>query len=131
MKIDFDIQNITDNDGLAISLVGMSIVFTGLVLVSLYIIYMPKMLLLWDRMIGKGPPTESDIEAAMQVDESELEESSAREQEIMAAITTVVEMALNDDDGTFMQRITIRRSRTESIWRQAGQMRSLSSNLKQ
>ena len=42
MNITF--QNVLDADGIGIAITGMSIVFAGLVLISLYISFMPKLL---------------------------------------------------------------------------------------
>lgn len=120
MNLKFDLQNITDNEGLAISLVGMTLVFLGLVLVSLFISILPRILETYDRMIRQGAGEGS-------LENETHEEDAAREAEIRAAIATVLEMALAEDDGSALQRITIRRSRSESMWREIGQMRSLSS----
>lgn len=120
MTFQFDLQNIIDHEGVAISLVGMSIVFTGLVLVSLFILVLPRVLASYDRLRGKG-----DSERAE--DSPDREKGGEREAEILAAIGTVIEMALAEDDGTAHQRITIRRTQSDSFWREVGQMRSLSS----
>ena len=120
MTLQFDLQNISDHQGLAISLVGMSIVFTGLLLVSLFIYVLPRILDAYDGLRGINSSREAAPSEQAAPDEK-------KDAEIRAAIAVVMEMALAEDDGSANQRITIRRSPTESMWREIGQMRSLSS----
>jgi Na+-transporting methylmalonyl-CoA/oxaloacetate decarboxylase gamma subunit len=119
MEFRFDLQNIPDNEGLAISITGMTIVFLGLVLVSLMIVALPKALKWMD--LARGVDSDSQT-GSSQDDEDEHEKAT------VAAIAMVLEAAMRPEDGSAVQRITIRRSDSESIWRQAGQMRSLSSH---
>lgn len=121
MQFQFDLQNILDNEGLAISITGMAIVFLGLVLVSLMIFALPKVLEWLDTTRRRNRRT------AEVPDKARVSEEDAREKAIVAAIAMVLEHAMRPEDGSTVQRITIRRSGSESIWRQAGQMRSLSS----
>jgi Na+-transporting methylmalonyl-CoA/oxaloacetate decarboxylase gamma subunit len=121
MQFQFDLQNILDNEGLAISITGMAIVFLGLVLVSLMIFALPKVLGWLDTTRRRyRRPAEAP-------DTARVSEEDAREKAIVAAIAMVLEHEMRPEDGSAVQRITIRRSGSESIWRQAGQMRSLSS----
>ncbi|PXA04076.1 hypothetical protein DDZ13_08535 [Coraliomargarita sinensis] len=120
MKFNFDPGNIPDNDGLTISLIGMAIVFLGLLAVSCMIIVLPKALHLLDASRRRKPDASKSKDAH--------DDMERREKAIVAAIAMVLEDAMRPEDGSTIQRITIRRSGTESIWRQAGQMRSLSSH---
>lgn len=49
----FSLQNIIDNDGISISITGMSIVFLALLLISLFIAALPHVL---ERLSGILPP---------------------------------------------------------------------------
>ncbi len=121
MQFQFDLQNILDNEGLAISITGMAIVFLGLVLVSLMIFALPKVLG-WLDTTRRGDRTPAEA-----LDTAGVADEKTREKACVAAIAMVLEHAMRPEDGSTVQRITIRRSGSESIWRQAGQMRSLSS----
>jgi propionyl-CoA carboxylase beta chain len=115
-----NLQNITDNEALAVSLLGMSIVFTGLIVVSLFIVVLPKVLDAYDRYRARRHGGETA--------EPEPDPADQREADIAAAIAFVIEHELGGD-GSQLHRLTIRRTGAESIWRQAGQMRSLSTQL--
>ncbi len=122
MQFQFDLQNILDHEGLAISITGMAIVFLGLVLVSLMIFALPKVLGWLDTTRRRDRRPVEALDTAGGSDED------TRQKAIVAAIAMVLEHAMRPEDGSTVQRITIRRSGSESIWRQAGQMRSLSSH---
>jgi Na+-transporting methylmalonyl-CoA/oxaloacetate decarboxylase gamma subunit len=113
-------QNVLDGHGLAITLVGMSIVFAGLVFISLFIAQLPRMLILFDRMTTRAPrPMVAKGTTAGTVE-------VPRGDELMAAISLVVHMELERLTGE-SQRITIlRRSGQGAIWASAGKVRSLS-----
>ena len=49
MKFGINLQNIVDNDGLAVSVTGMTIVFLGLLLDSVFIALLPAALEMLDR----------------------------------------------------------------------------------
>lgn len=119
MQFRFDPSNIPENHALQISLMGMGVVFTGLILVSLFILLLPRILDLLDKLLNREVPAEEPL--------PEADEDNEREAEIRAAIAMVLEHALTPDDGSSLQRITIRRKPADSIWREVSQMRSLSS----
>ncbi len=118
MQIRLDPSSIPENQALQITLMGMGVVFTGLILVSLFILFLPRMLELLDKLLKR----EAVVEDAVSEEEEDLE----REAEIRAAIAMVLEHALTPDDGSSVQRITIRRKPADSIWREVSQMWSLS-----
>lgn len=116
-KFEINLQNIAENDGLEVSVTGMTIVFLGLVVVSAFIALLPGLLDFLDRLRARKDGALSDGE-----DGSE-EKIDA---EIAAAIAMVLEHAMTPEDGSAFQRITIRRSAGDSAWKQAGHLRSLS-----
>ena len=122
MQFEFDLARIPENDGLSVSIIGMAIVFIGLVLVSLLIFGLPKALDWLDAIRRSDRHATGDRRAIDNTDEDRCEEA------IVAAIAMVLDDAMRPEDGSAVQRITIRRSGSDSIWRQAGQMRSLSSH---
>ncbi len=48
-------QNVLDGHGFAITIIGMAIVFSGLVLISLFIAQLPRLLALFDRLTTSAP----------------------------------------------------------------------------
>jgi hypothetical protein len=115
MKLQPDVQNIVENDGLAVSLTGMAIVFMGLLLVSVFIACLPRLLVIYDRFRMKGGEL---------VDGGRSEVDDKRDEEIAVAIAMVLERAMTPEDGSAFQRITIRRVATDMIWKQGGLLRS-------
>ncbi len=116
-------QNVLDNNGLAICITGMSIVFSGLVLISLFIFLLPRMLALFDklralRLRAEDPAVEAMIETPLPGEPSA--------EEVATAIGLVIHMELERLTGE-SQKITIaRRPAPASIWASAGKMRTLS-----
>nr|WP_320050559.1 OadG family protein [uncultured Desulfuromonas sp.] len=114
--IHFDLNNIFLGDGITTTIIGMTIVFCGLLLISLFIRLLPKVLSALDRLsaprqeLAKQPSTDR----------------VASEEEIHAAISMAIHMELERYGGD-LQRITIsRHSAPGSFWNSAGKMRSLS-----
>ena len=119
MTFEFNLRNIAANDGLAVSVTGMVIVFLGLILVSLFIAGLPVVLDFYDRMRNRDHGGEPPV----------AEDDSRIDAEIAVAIAMVLEHAMTPEDGSAFQRITIRRGTTESIWRHAGRLNSLTSQV--
>lgn len=114
--IHFDLNNILRGDGVTTTVIGMAIVFCGLLLISLFIRLLPKVLAALDR-VGAPHPTPS---AQPEID------STPSEEEVYAAICMAIHMELERCGGD-LQRITIaRRPAPGSFWNSAGKMRSLS-----
>ena len=122
MKLGINLQNIADNDGLAVSITGMTIVFLGLLFVSVFIALLPRILDQMDRLLAWKSGQDPADEASEIIDET-------IDEEIAAAITMVLEHAMTPEDGSAFQRITIRRTPTDSVWKQAGLLRRLSTQL--
>lgn len=114
----FKFENISAGNGYEISLTGMAIVFSGLLLISLFIILLPRMLALLDRLTAKGSPPTTGSETSAS--------APPTEEEIMAAISLAIHIELERCGGD-LQRITMaKRPSSGSFWHTAGKMRSLS-----
>ena len=120
--ISFQIRNILEHGGIPVSVAGILVVFAGLTLVSLFIAGLPALLDLLDRMGKNRAQTETAEDAAG-------DEREAIDREHAVAIATVLEHVLTPEDGSAVQRITIRRSDSESLWRNAFWIRSLGATL--
>ena len=110
-------QNVLDGHGFAITLIGMAIVFAGLLLISLFITQLPRMLDLFDRLTTRQ-------EAANRTDIGTA--TLPHGDELMAAISLVVHMELERLTGESQKITILRRSGQGAIWASAGKVRSLS-----
>jgi len=116
--IHISLQNVLDGHGIAISITGMLIVFSGLVLISLFIAQLPSMLKWLDRLTTRKAKQPEPVALKKPV--------VSAEDEIMTAISLVIHMELERLTGE-SQKITIsRRPGQGAIWASAGKMRSLS-----
>lgn len=120
--ISFRIQNIFEHGGVSVSVAGLLVVFAGLTLVSLFIAGLPALLDLLDRFHKR--PAES-----APPDDTAEEERETIDRERAVAIATVLDHVLTPEDGSAVQRITIRRCDSESLWRNAFWIRSLGSTI--
>lgn len=119
MILDFSVQHITDGNGVAIALTGMTIVFIGLVVISCFIAMLPKILGLLDRNTAKEIEAPPGIPA--------VEEKSGMDEEVAAAISAVVHMELERTSVADTQRITILREQDRrSMWSTVGKMKTFS-----
>lgn len=128
----FSIQNIIQGNGLAISITGMAIVFSGLIIMSIFIRVLPDLLRLMDKK------TEETV--APQKSEAPEAEAAAATTEALAAasvnededkdIASLIGLILHLENEQLYQSnnqyITINRDGTrQSMWgRRTGQMRS-------
>lgn len=116
-------ESIIEGNGFGITLVGMLIVFTGLVLVSLYISSLPRILNAMqrsrERREQRGAVTAKQPEDAALTDE----------QALIAAIGYVIEAEIELGNLLDYQRITIQRDESQRIWAVAGKMRTLSTRM--
>lgn len=111
-------QNVIDSNGIGITLTGMLIVFSGLLLISLFIVALPRVLELKERIVAVR-----NISIPEPADTPETPPSDA---EIMAVISLVLHLETERSLGEG-HRVTIsRQKRQGSIWASAGKMRSLS-----
>lgn len=112
--MNFSWQNVIDGNGIGITITGMLIVFSGLLLISLFIAALPRVLALKD-----GKP-----EIAKQP-ELVAEPGESSDGEIMAVIALVLHIETERSFGEG-SRLMISRKKRGSIWASAGKMRSLS-----
>ena len=113
-------QNVLDGQGFAITLIGMVIVFSGLLLISLFIAQLPRMLDFFDRLTTRAARPEAPSEAVAE------RVTVPQGEEIMAAISLVVHMELERLTGESQKITILRRSGQGAIWASAGKVRSLS-----
>ena len=74
----YGIQNITENDGVGISITGISIVFAALILISLFIASLPRILALLESVL---PPEAEHLAAT-----APGEKSNDHDEAVVAAI---------------------------------------------
>lgn len=114
------IDNIVAGHGVELAITGMIIVFSGLLLISTFIYFLPASLAWFDRLVGHSPAQQSALATA------EAPLSTPTEDEVMAAISLALHIELERCGGD-MQKLTITRSAAPgSFWNVAGKMRSLS-----
>lgn len=126
------LQNIFTHGGIPISITGMLIVFTGLLIISLYIRLLPKILTFLEKdnlskkfKRGKKlPQSEAEVEASKELAKPEKPADDINE--IMSVIGIVLHLeqkrvsALDGGD----ELITITREYLQpSVWRSTGKMR--------
>ncbi len=115
-------HNIAAGDGIGIAIVGMSVVFIGLLLIVFYISSIPRIFERMDRAKharASGAKTAVRVAAPAPVDDLVL----------MAAIGYVLQAELEHEQAQDYQRITIQRDESQQVWSVAGKMRTLSTRL--
>jgi Na+-transporting methylmalonyl-CoA/oxaloacetate decarboxylase gamma subunit len=120
------VERILEGQGFGIALTGMTVVFTGLILVSLYIAWLPRVL---DRLGRRGKTFPPRMQAA-RASVSEREASMALDPDVLVALVCVLhaehERLLLSDD----QRITFPDEPAESgVWTTIGKMRTLATRM--
>lgn len=113
-------QNVVDGNGIGITLTGMLIVFSGLLLISLFITVLPRILELQSRLRSQRGSSPAVTQPVVMVDEE------PSEAEIMALISLVLHLETERSLGEGHQLTISRKQRQGSIWASAGKMRSLS-----
>jgi Na+-transporting methylmalonyl-CoA/oxaloacetate decarboxylase gamma subunit len=125
MKMSF--QNVLDADGIGIAITGMSIVFCGLVLISLFIAALPKLLGKVEKEVARKRAAKvaakSSAKPKVAISPSELSD------EMRAAIGYVIHMEREFEDAEDHQRITVQRGDTNQVWAVTGRLRNLSTRL--
>lgn len=119
MEFDFSLQNIADAHGIALSLIGMAIVFAGLAIISVFIVSVPKVL---DQLDGIFKGKKSMVETATV--KATIEDKD--EEAILVAIAAVLDRELRRPDGSDPLRLTMQRTDPSTFWGRAGRMRTLS-----
>ena len=111
-------QNVIDGQGIGITLTGMLIVFSGLALISLFILILPKLLELPGHLAKRRAPVQETRQAA--------DNSEPSEEELIAVISLVLHEEMQRSLGEWTQLTISRQQPHGSIWASAGKMRSLS-----
>ena len=122
----FNVQNIIDANGFAISATGMTIVFISLALIAGAIAQLPKVLAILDSFMGdKTAAPQPQVSApAPVVDEKKENEE---DEDLMTAIGLVIHMELDRVSVDDKQRITISKHVDQrSSWGAAGKMKTFS-----
>jgi oxaloacetate decarboxylase gamma subunit len=86
----FSVQNILDGGGIGISLTGMSIVFSALLLISIYIRWLPTILEFVDRYILKKDLSLSETETAAAT--AAVSEADTEEKDLASVIGMVMQL---------------------------------------
>lgn len=113
----FNINNLNNAgfDAIEFSLMGMAIVFAGLVIIAIYIVILPKMLRLLASLRKKKKSKQK---------ETVVEEPKSIQTEILLAIATAAHLHINFPEGN--ERITWKsHGDMESPWQVSGRMNSL------
>jgi len=118
-------QNVVDADGLGLALAGMFIVFSGLVIISLYIAAMPRVFE-WFGVNGARfrPRTRASDEGKL-----DAEPMAWEDEELLVAVGYVIQMEMERERAADDQRIIIRQDVLSPGWTMVGKMRTLSSRL--
>ena len=119
----FSVQNILDGNGIAISIGGMSIVFGGLLIITIYIALLPKILALFSK---KSP----DKAASQQNLELTPKPPSPRTIDPNKDLASVIGLVLQMEQERLVQSsnqvITIKRDRHQpSHWSKNGKLRNM------
>lgn len=117
---ELSVENIIAGDGIGISITGMAIVFTGLLLLSIIIFFLPKALSLFDRLFGDKEADSMTL--------SQIQDPFREGDELVTAIAIVLHMELERSYLEDTQRITIARAANQkSMWAASSNMKYFSS----
>lgn len=117
---DFSVENIIAGNGLGISITGMSIVFTGLVVLSIIIYYLPKALAIFDKLFAGKEEQKITL--------SQVQDPMREGEELVTAIAAVIHMEMQRSFLEDTQKITIARvTNQKSLWATSSNMKYFSS----
>ncbi len=123
-NLSFSFQNVLNENGLVISLMGMLIVFFSLTMISLFITLLPKILLLFDQLKDLKKVKVDRVE--QDIDPEDLTVDTELYAAICAVIALEIELSNFGDD----QIITLKTgSDIQTAWATVGKMRTLSSRI--
>ncbi len=125
----FNIQNIVQGNGVAISITGMAIVFSGLLIISVIIKLLPVLLSILDKKPEEAISSqnvEAPVAAAQSAEAlSEAAVEDDDEKDIASLIGLILHLENERHYQSDNQYITINRDGTQqSMWGSAGRMRS-------
>lgn len=120
-------ERIIEGNGLGMTLTGMFIVFSGLILVSLFVSMLPRIMSslghlrsLRERRAIRAVEANPENESLQEADEQAL---------LWAAIGYVVQAEMEQENLLDYQSITIKRDGSQRVWAVAGKMRTLSTRM--
>ena len=125
MNISF--QNVLDADGIGLAITGMFIVFSGLVLISIYIASIPGVLSRMENGFRKMKETRRETPKAARI--AMVSGGSELSEELVAAIAYVIRMEREYEEAEDHQRITIMRDENSQVWAVTGRLRNLSNRM--
>lgn len=118
-------QNVLDANGISLALAGMFIVFSGLVIISLYIASMPRF---FEWLGMNGHRFRPRIRAAGE-GKMDSEPMAWEDEELLAALGYVIQMEFERERAAHDERITIRQDELNRGWTVVGKMRTLSARM--
>lgn len=124
MEFEYSWQNISEAHGVALSLIGMAIVFASLTLISIFIRSIPAFFGFWEGR--KARRTEGSVAAPEATAAGRGATEDDVPDDVLVAIAAVIDHELRRPDGSAPLRLTLHRS--SSFWERAGRMRSLSAH---
>ncbi|MEX0322080.1 MAG: OadG family protein [Puniceicoccaceae bacterium] len=127
--MDFSFQNVTNADGIGIAITGMAIVFSGLVLISLYIASMPKLLNRMEKEVAKKQARKAAKKAKVAAAAAPAKPVTELTDEMMAAIAFVIRAEKEYEDAEDHQRITVQHDDASTVWAVTGRLRNLSTRM--
>ncbi len=127
--MNFSFQNVLDADGIGIAITGMAIVFSGLVLISLYISSMPKLLSRMEKVVAKKQARKASKKAKAKAAAGPPQAITELSGELMAAVAYVIRAEKEYEDAEDHQRITVQHDDANTVWAVTGRLRSLSTRM--
>lgn len=118
-------DNIVAGNGFGVALVGMSVVFCGLLLISLYVALLPRLFGWFDRAGRLERVRARGTDAAVM----ERETSLGIDPDLLAAIGYVFQAERERQLALDHQQITLRDDDEQRVWTAIGKMRTLSTRM--
>jgi Na+-transporting methylmalonyl-CoA/oxaloacetate decarboxylase gamma subunit len=121
----FSVQNIIQGNGMAISLTGMAIVFSGLIIITIFIQLLPKLLGLSFKKQQQETPSSKTTAAPATANSAEIGDDEGDDKDIASLIGLVLHLEQERLFQTENQYITMDRNHSQhSMWGITGRMRS-------
>ena len=119
-------DNIAAGNGFGLALVGMGVVFAGLVLVSLYVALLPRLL---ERPRRAERPRVQAADAGVMEREMGTGREKILDPDLLAAIGFVLQAERERRLAQDHQQITLRDNDEQRVWTAIGKMRTLSTRM--
>ncbi len=123
----FNVQNIIQGNGLAISFTGMAIVFSGLIFITVFIQLLPLILEFSSKkQLKKGEPSKTELKPVVEAGVTgAVETEDDEDKDIASVIGLVLHLEQERHFQSDNQYITMNRDGSQrSMWGKAGKMRS-------